>query len=98
VRVDISKRARRDAERIDAWWREHRDARELFAREFQEAVHFLKTVASPGTRFPTARRPGLRRLLLPKTGRHLYFEIFETEQVVRILSLWGAPRERPPKL
>ena len=98
MRVDISKRARRDAERIDAWWREHRDARELFAQEFQEAIRFLKTVAHPGTPFPTERRPGLRRLLLPKTERHVYFEIFDTEQVVRVVSVWGAPRERPPKL
>jgi plasmid stabilization system protein ParE len=98
VNVVISQRARRDAERIDAWWRSHRDARELFAREFQAAVQFLKTVADPGTPYPTARRPGLRRLLLPKTGRHVYFEIVQAENLVRILSVWGAPRERPPKL
>ena len=98
MKVDISKRAQRDAERIDKWWRAHRDARELFAREFQEAIHFLETVADPGTPYPTKRRPRLRRLLLPKTKCHVYFEIFEHEDAVRVLSAWGGPRERAPKL
>jgi hypothetical protein len=78
VKVEISKRARRDAERLDVWWREHRDARELFAREFQDAIRFLGTVENPGTPYPTVRRPGLRRLLLTKTKRHVYFEVFES--------------------
>jgi ParE-like toxin of type II ParDE toxin-antitoxin system len=98
VNVEISKRARRDAIRFDAWWREHRDSRELFAQEFQEAIDLLETEPAPGTAHPTTRRPNLRRVLLMKTKRHVYFEIFEREQVARILCVWGAPRERGPKL
>ena len=98
MKVEISKRARRNAERIDAWWREHRDTKDLFATEFQEAIRFLETVAEPGTPRPTAQRPMLRRLLLKKTRRHIYFEIYDREEVVRILSVWGATRERAPKL
>jgi len=98
VKVEVSKRASRNAERIDTWWREHRDTRDRFAREFAEALRFLETVPNPGTPCPTDRRPRLRRLLLKKTKRHVYFEIFEREQITRILCVWGAPRERGPKL
>ena len=98
MKVEISKRARRNAERIDAWWRKHRDAKDLFAKEFQEAIQLLETEADPGTPRPTARRTGLRRILLKKTRRHIYFEIRDREQVVRILSVWGATRERDPEL
>jgi hypothetical protein len=98
VKVEISKRARRNAERIDAWWRKHRDAGDLFATEFQEAIHFLETVADAGTPRPTVRRPRLRRLLLKRTRRHIYFELHEQEQTIRVVSGWGATRERAPKL
>jgi hypothetical protein len=33
-----------------------------------------------------------------KTKSHVYFEINEREQVVRIMSVWDGRRERPPKL
>jgi hypothetical protein len=39
------------------------------------AIGHLETVAEPGTPCPTARRPRLRRFLLPKSKVHLYFEI-----------------------
>lgn len=98
MKVEISTRAQREAKRLDSWWREHRDAQELFALEFQEAVEILGTVRIPGAPWPTSRRPRLRRLLLKKTNRHVYFEIFERKQVVRIVTVWGAPRKPPPKL
>ena len=98
MKVEISKRARQNAERIDRWWRDNRDARDLFAEEFQEAIRFLETVADAGSPWPTAKRPRLRRLLLKKTKRHLYFEIHEEGQFTRIVAVWGATRERAPRL
>jgi hypothetical protein len=36
--------------------------------------------------------------LLKKTKRHVYFELNEGEDVIRIVCVWGASRERGPKL
>ena len=37
-----------------------------------------------------------RRVLMPTTQNHVYYAVRENEIVV--LSVWGAPRERGPKL
>jgi hypothetical protein len=38
----------------------------------------------------------VRRVFLTKTKNHVYFTVHEGEVVV--LSIWGAPRRRGPKL
>ena len=98
MKAFISKRASRAAERIDARWREHADDAALFATEFFEAVDRLETTRGAGQPFPTSRRPSLRRLLLPKSRCHVYFEIDEAKQRIQILQIWDGRRERGPKL
>jgi plasmid stabilization system protein ParE len=98
VKVWISKRAARAAERIDKRWREHADIPGLFALELLEAVELLESTRSPGSPFPTARHPGLKRLLLRKSSCHLYFELDHTDHAIRILDVWDGRRRRPPKL
>jgi hypothetical protein len=71
VRVEITKRAQRSIERIDARWRKHADQRELFRAEMDEVIEHLETVSSPGTPCPTSRRPHLKRILLEKTKCHV---------------------------
>jgi plasmid stabilization system protein ParE len=98
VKVIISKRATRAAERIAARWEEHADYRGVFSREFLEAIDLLETTPGPGAPFPTLRHPELKRLLLRKSRCHLYFEIDERRQTIRILHVWDGRRERPPSL
>ena len=98
MKAYLTKRAARAAERIDARWRGAADAPSVFARELLEAVELLETTRSPGSPCPTAKRPSLKRLLLRKSHCHLYFEVDEPKQIIRILHLWDARRERPPKL
>jgi hypothetical protein len=38
----------------------------------------------------------VRRLLMPKTHNHVYYAVTATEIVV--LTVWGAPKGRGPKL
>jgi plasmid stabilization system protein ParE len=38
-----------------------------------------------------------RRLLMPKTARHIYYRLDGPERIL-ILSVWGARRGRGPKL
>ncbi len=39
-----------------------------------------------------------RRVLMPRTRNHVYFEFDEAQGVVIVHALWGAPRGRGPKL
>jgi plasmid stabilization system protein ParE len=96
VKAFISKRAAQAAERIDARWREFADDRGLFAREFLAVIDLLETTSGIGSPCPTVRHPGLRRILLPKSRSHVYFEVDPLE--LRILHVWDARRGRLPSL
>lgn len=98
MKAFISKRAARAAERIAARWAKHADHPGVFSHEFLEAIELLETTRGPGAPFPTPRYPKLKRLLLRKSRCHLYFEIDEPAQLIRILHVWDGRRERPPKL
>lgn len=98
MKAYLSKRAARAAERIDAHWRKHGDDPTLFAREFLDAIVQLESSKLPGSPYPTARRPTLKRLLLRKSRCHLYFEVDDANQVIRILHIWDGRREHAPNL
>jgi hypothetical protein len=98
VKAFISRRAELAAERIDARWRKDADHPDVFVREYLAAIDHMESVANPGTPFPTEKRPHLRRLLLSKSHSHIYFDIDERKQMIRILHVWDARRARPPKL
>ena len=98
MKAFMSKRAARAADRIGARWRESADDPGIFAREFLEAVERLETTQGVGSPFPTSRHPSLKRVLLSKSRCHVYFEIDEAKQIIRIVHVWDGRRERAPKL
>ena len=99
MRVVFTTEADEQADAMDVWWREHRPtARGLFARELAEAVLLLGNIPTLGTRYLTRSGRELRRLLLPKTKNHVYFEADLEQQLVTIHAVWGAPRGRGPIL
>ena len=79
MKAYLSKRAARAVERIDARWREHAYDPAVFATEFLMAIERLESTPTPGTPFPTLKRPALKRLLMPKSRCHVYFEIDEAK-------------------
>ena len=84
---------------IDGWWRANRPhAPNLFLDELRIAFERLQTSHNHGVRFKSTMRPNVRRILLPKTRYHVYFEIDEARAEVHVLSVWGAIRRRPPPL
>ncbi len=86
-------------EKQEAWWAENRPAApDLFAREFRDTLELIRTTPGAGVRWPTPRRPTLRRILMPRTQNHVYFRVDKAKQVVHVLGVWGAPRCRGPKL
>ena len=99
MKVKFTPRGDLRAQKANAWWRKNRpDTSELFADELARAVKDLETITHLGTLRPTERRPLLKRLLLEKTKCHVYFEVDEQKEEIRILMIWGAPRGREPKL
>ena len=98
MKAYLSKRAARATERIDARWRQHADDPGIFAAEFLAAVERLESGTTLGSPFPTTKRPALRRLLMPKSKCHVYFEIDNANQAIHILHIWDGRRERAPRL
>jgi len=98
VKVALSKRAARAAERISARWHAHADYPNVFAYELLQAVEVLETTQNPGSLFPMRKRPALKRLLLRKSQCHLYVEVDEANEMIRILHIRDGRRQRPPRL
>jgi plasmid stabilization system protein ParE len=99
VKLRVGKRAQRQADQIEDWWVANRTAApSLFTDELEYVFEHIQTTPGAGVRWPTAARPTLRRILMPRTGNHIYFRVDETKDVVHVIAVWGAPRERGPKL
>lgn len=95
MKVELSDEARAAAGRADAWWRENRPAApDLFANELDQAL--LALDGSPGVGLRYDPKPGVRRLLLRRTGYHLYF-LAEADRVF-VVAVWSAYRGRGPEL
>ena len=98
MKAFISKRALRAAERISAYWREKADDPSIFPREFLAAIESIESVKGPGSPFRTTKRPALNRVLLEKSRCHIYFEVDQAKQIIRVLQVWDGRRQQPPKL
>lgn len=99
MKLRVGELARRQADEIEDWWVANRpSAPTLFTDELEEAFLRICDMPGAGVRWPTARRPTLRRILMPRTQNHVYFRVDEARQVVHVLAVWGAPRGQPPKL
>jgi plasmid stabilization system protein ParE len=99
VKLRIGKRAQRQAERIEEWWVEHRPAAPtLFTDELEHVFRVICERSDAGVSWPTSRRPKLRRILMPRTENHVYFQIDADGETVYVLSIWGGPRGATPKL
>lgn len=84
---------------MEGWWVENRsDAPALFLDELEETFQYICKVRSAGVRWPTPRRPNLRRILMPRTNNHVYFVVDDVTDTVQVYALWGAPKGRTPKL
>jgi hypothetical protein len=99
MRVLVTPEAAELLESRKQWWRENRPATaDLFDGELRGAVALI---AERPALFPVALRIGqrqIRRVLMERTACHLYYEIDETGESVRIVSAWGAVQGKPPRL
>ena len=90
--------AEQQAGEMDEWWRDHRvEARESFARELAAARELIAATPSIGGPYIAGSGRAVRRVLLPKTQNHVYFEVDEANDVIVVLAVWGAPRGSGPR-
>jgi plasmid stabilization system protein ParE len=98
VKIRVSRRAQREADRHDAWWRANRPGSPgLFIRELLQVLELLESNPDVGALYDSKRFMGpVRRVLMRKTERHVYYGRLGDELIV--LAVWGARREHGPKL
>jgi plasmid stabilization system protein ParE len=98
VNVRYSRRAIREIEARDRWWREHRDAKELLLSELDDALQALLTLPDIGAPYQTRSGKVVLRILLPRSKHHVYFRREPEHDRIMVLSVWGAQRRRGPRL
>lgn len=91
--------AERHFRAIDEWWQVNRTgAPGLFAWELTDAIRQLAGSPHSGKPYEVQRPVGARRLLLRRTGYHVYFTVDDEQRSVAIRAIWHAARGRPPRL
>jgi hypothetical protein len=98
MKARFTPEAEEHVEASDTWWREHRDARDLFARELAATVALLLVTPTLGTIYTVLDGQPVRKFLMPKTQHHVYFTSDAEAGVLLVHAVWGAPRGRGPKL
>lgn len=98
MQIVLLDEARRRFEAEDDWWREHRSATELFVDEFEQVLELLRSMPGAGQRYRLVRGKLIQRVLMKKTGCHVYYFHDREGDLIEIHSIWGGRRERGPRL
>jgi plasmid stabilization system protein ParE len=95
--VKATPRAAAEIRRASAWWRANRPAAPLaLLEDLERAFELVAAQPGIGARARHAKQPGVRRLLLSRTGYHLYYQVNADAGRVEILAFWHAHRGREP--
>jgi hypothetical protein len=70
VKIVLLNEARERFEAEDRWWREHRDAKELFVTEFDEVLRQVAAAPASGQHYRRARGKLIQRILMKKSRCH----------------------------
>ncbi len=98
-RVEISPTALAQIALVDVWWCGARpDATTLFVDELDELITLLEASPQVGAPYPAGAVGTMRRLLLPRTRHHVYYDVARDAGVVRIHAIWHAQRGGGPPL
>ena len=95
--VVFQRRAIREIEEVDEWWRANRpSAPDLFIIELERmlgAVALMPTLGAPAR---NERAQGVRRVLLRRTRYHVYYRV--RGDTLEVLATWHAVRGTGPGL
>ena len=96
--IRFARRAFRDVERLDAWWRANRQAApRLFVLELAAVVRLLRLAPELGPLYAAGGRP-VHRVLLQETQYYVYYRYERAKNIVVILTVSGTQRRRGPVL
>lgn len=98
MKLVLLEEAQREFEHQDTWWRTNRDAQDLFVQEFTAILHQISVTPGLGQRYRLSRGKLIRRVLMSKTGCHVYYFHDEEQALIEVHSIWGARRRRGPRL
>jgi hypothetical protein len=74
----------------------NRDHTDVFTEEFEQALRIVAALPGAGTPYAQSPVPGVRRVYLRRVAAHLYYTFDGSEVIIR--ALWGARRERGPRI
>jgi plasmid stabilization system protein ParE len=95
--VVFQRRATREVETIDDWWRANRaTAPDLFVVELERMLAAVALMPTLGAPAKSERLRDVRRVMLQKTRYHLYYRV--RGNAVEVLAVWHAARGTGPGL
>jgi plasmid stabilization system protein ParE len=68
------------------------------AAEFETAIHQLSTSPKSGHLHDGSKQVLVRKLLMPRSRYHLFYEVDHASQLVTILAIWHVSRGQGPAL
>jgi hypothetical protein len=74
----------------------NRDNPDVFTEELDQALKIIAVLPGAGAPYPQSPIAGVRRVYLRKVSAHLYYTFDDARVIVR--ALWGARRERGPRI
>ncbi len=81
-----------------AYWREHRpEAPRLIQEELRHALKRIRSEKVVGKHFGRIDGMAVRKLLLKRSKRHVYFSVDRDEDEILIHAVWGAQRGSEPE-
>jgi hypothetical protein len=99
MKLFFTPEAEQQAEECDTWWRGNRKGTpDLFASELAAAKALVLMAPNVGSLYALLDGQPVRRVLMHKTGNHLYYVVDSDKDQIVVHSIWGGPKERGPKL
>ena len=97
MKVELSDRALLEMQRIDVSWRKGASSPDVFLDELEELVEWIESTGVIGPVYDAKANRRVHRLLLEKSEYHLYLAR-KSEDLIVVVSIWSARRNRGPKL
>ena len=96
--VTVAPAAAQQVRVISEWWRSNRlTAADLFDGELEAILGRLVVAPARGSKYIESKGRLVRRLLMPRTSHHVYFEVDDDGGRVNVLAVWHTARgSRPP--
>jgi plasmid stabilization system protein ParE len=91
VRIRIVPAAQEQIRETVRWWRENRPAaRNAISQELRRAFRLLRAQPAIGPRARNVGFESVRRILLARVHRHLYYRVNHDQDEIEVLAFWNA--------